>query len=279
VTCDEVTTVVITHNRRDQLAETLPRHEGDVIVVDNGSSDGTVEVVRQQFPQITLLPLGENIGAAARTEGVKLAKTQYVAFADDDSWWSSGALERAVQILGRFDRLGLLTGRVVVEPARGDDPFNDILADSPLRSEYDAPGTPVLGFMACAAIVRRSAFLEVGGFHPAMGIGGEEQLLSWDLAARGWQLRYVAELVAHHEPRANSTRGAPRAARLRRNAVLMSILRRPWPHVLSQVGGGFRGGPAERRGVWQALPMMPMAMAQRHRLPAEVERQLELLSG
>ena len=275
---DAVTTVVISRDRRDQLLETLPRHEGRVILVDNGSSDATVDIVRERFAEVTVVPLEQNLGAAARTEGARLAATPYVAFADDDSWWSPGALGRGADILDRFDRLAVLAGRVVVEPGRGDDLFNDVLAASPLSASYEAPGTPVLGFMACASIVRRTAFLEVGGFHPMLGIGGEEQLLAWDLAARGWHLRYVRDLVAHHEPRPDSARGDTRTARLRRNTVLMSILRRPWRDVAGHVGRGLRAGSADRRGLLLALPHVPTALAERHRLPTRVERQLELLS-
>ncbi len=62
---------------------------------------------------------------------------------------------------------------------------------SPLPVEPDLPGPPVLGFLACAAIVRRKAYLEVGGFDPRMMIGGEEELLAADLASAGWGLAYV----------------------------------------------------------------------------------------
>jgi hypothetical protein len=50
----------------------------------------------------------------------------------------------------------------------------------------DLPGPPVLGFIACGGIVRRAAFLEVGGFNSRLGVGGEEELLAVDLTARGW---------------------------------------------------------------------------------------------
>jgi GT2 family glycosyltransferase len=74
------------------------------------------------------------------------------------------------------------------------------MADSPLQPADDLPGPPLLGFIACGAVVRRDAFLEVGGFDARLGVGGEEELLALDLAARGWGLAYVDEVVAHHYP-------------------------------------------------------------------------------
>jgi hypothetical protein len=49
----------------------------------------------------------------------------------------------------------------------------------------------VLGFLACAAVLRREAFRQVGGFNPALHMYGEEDLLAMDLAAAGWRLSYV----------------------------------------------------------------------------------------
>jgi GT2 family glycosyltransferase len=67
----------------------------------------------------------------------------------------------------------------------------------------------VLGFLACGAIVRRRAFVEAGGFDHRYGFGGEEEILAVDLASAGWQLSYVAEIVAHHLP----VSGDPRRGR------------------------------------------------------------------
>ena len=63
-----------------------------MILVDNGSTDGTVAAVRDARPDLRVVRLGTNRGAPARNLGVRLAATPYVAFADDDSWWSPGAL-------------------------------------------------------------------------------------------------------------------------------------------------------------------------------------------
>jgi GT2 family glycosyltransferase len=149
-----------------------------IVVVDNASSAGTVEAVRHRYPGVEVIPLDENRGAAGCNVGVKCVDTPYVAFSDDDSWWAPGSLARAADLLDAHARLGLLAAGTLVGPEEREDPICAEMATSPLPAESDLPGPPVLGFLACAAVVRRSAYLEVGGFDPRLLIGGEEELLA-----------------------------------------------------------------------------------------------------
>ena len=95
VETDDVTVVVATRNRADRLRETFPHHRARTILVDNGS-DAPPPV----FPDVDLVALGENRGAAARNVGVERARTPFVAFADDDSYWTPGSLARAAKAVG-----------------------------------------------------------------------------------------------------------------------------------------------------------------------------------
>src|SRR5581483_3846245 len=171
-----------------------------VIVVDNGSSDGTADAVRAAAPDVLLLRLERNMGAPARNVGVRAARTPYVAFSDDDSWWEPGALRVAAETFDRYPRLGLIAARTLVGAEREPDPINEALADSPLPARPGLPGPPVLGFLACASVVRREAFLQARGFDSVVFFVGEERLLAYDLAAAGWDLCHVPDVVAVHQP-------------------------------------------------------------------------------
>jgi glycosyltransferase involved in cell wall biosynthesis len=94
-----VTVVVVSRNRKSEVLQTLGRHPEPVILIDNGSTDGTADAVEQLHPTVRVVRLGRNHGATARDLGVALATTPYVAFADDDSWWEPGALDTATRIL------------------------------------------------------------------------------------------------------------------------------------------------------------------------------------
>src|SRR2546423_43940 len=102
----EITVVIATRDRAAPLGHTLDRlrrlpDHPEIIVVDNGSTDGTPDVVHRHFPGVRLLALGHNLGAGARNVGVRAARTRYVAFCDDDSWWLPDSLTRAAAM---FDR-------------------------------------------------------------------------------------------------------------------------------------------------------------------------------
>jgi glycosyltransferase involved in cell wall biosynthesis len=129
---DRITVVVATQNRREELLRSLPRHEAPVVLVDNGSTDGTPQAVREQLPHVQVVEVGRNLGATARTVGVRRASTPYVAFADDDSWWAPGCLERAADLLDAHPRLGLLTGRILIGPDERPDPVSEQMADDVL---------------------------------------------------------------------------------------------------------------------------------------------------
>src|SRR5262249_54483338 len=76
-----------------------------VFVVDNGSTDSTIAAVTAHFPHVEVLALGRNMGASARTVGVRSVSEPYVAFCDDDSWWEPGSLERAADLFDAQPRL------------------------------------------------------------------------------------------------------------------------------------------------------------------------------
>src|SRR4051794_23802189 len=224
-----VTVVIATRDRRRELLRTLDRlhqlpERPPVIVVDNASSDGSAAAVREHFPAVTLRVLPGNAGAAARNAGVALAATPYVAFSDDDSWWDPGALTRAAAALDADPRLGLIAARTLTGPARVPDPVNELMARSPLR---DDGTSEVLGFLACACVVRKEAFLGVGGFSRLLFFIGEERLLSYDLATAGWARRYLPDVGAGHEPSAIRPAPPPRHPAERRHPPLPPRARRP----------------------------------------------------
>ncbi|HEX5535451.1 MAG TPA: glycosyltransferase [Actinomycetales bacterium] len=280
--------IVITQNRVGQLLGNLERLRRcspgvPVVVVDNGSTDGTSDLVRRNRPDVEVVRLPHNRGAAGRTVGARMATTPYVAFADDDSWWAEGALDAATALLDAHPRLGLLAARLVVEPGGALDPVCRLMHDSPL-DEVTGVGPRVLGFMACAAVVRREVYLDVGGFHPRFGVGGEEQLLAIDIERAGWDCAYAGAVVAHHLP----GHGAPRPRRQQiivRNALWTAWLRLSARNGLREVGIQLRdavGCDASTRaarlaGVGEALLGMPWVARERTRVPAAMEEQLALL--
>jgi len=160
MTCDRLSVgiAVTTRNRREVLLRTLARlsalpQRPPIVVVDNGSSDGTLPAVRRRFPGVVVRRSEENLGAAARTVGAELLDTPVVAFADDDSWWAPHALDKIAEAFARDPRVGLVAARVLVGDEERLDPTCEVMRASPLRD--DSPlGPRILGFVACGAAVR-----------------------------------------------------------------------------------------------------------------------------
>ncbi|HLH28162.1 MAG TPA: glycosyltransferase, partial [Acidimicrobiales bacterium] len=250
-----------------------------IVVVDNGSSDGTAAAIAGRFPGVELVCLGENLGAAGRNVGVERLDTPYVAFSDDDTWWEPGSLRRAADLLDAHSRVALLTGRILVGLEEAS--ICRALENSPLPSEPGLPGRPLLGFLAGASVARRSALREAGGFDPRFFIGGEEEVLALDLVTRGWQIRYVPDLVAHHAP--SQRRDVPRRNRTQvRNALWVAWLRRPWPGALRctfVIGRSALRDRATRQGLAAALGGLPWVLRERRVVPPEIERQIRLLES
>ena len=271
--------VVITRDRCDELLENLVRLQrlcevgdaGEVVVVDNASSDGTPHAVSERFPDVRVLPQTRNLGAVGRNVGVRATSARVVAFADDDSWWEPGALPRAARLFTEHPRLGLVHGRLVVEPGGETDDACRKMARTPV--EPGLPGPSIVGHLGCGAIVRRDAFLGVGGYSPILGFGGEEALLSLDLSAGRWAQCYVDDVVAHHAPSERREDWPRRWARYRRNDTLTAILRLPPPVAVGETLTFLRQAVTDRAVREEVSPFLhkvPPALLHRRPVPADV---------
>jgi glycosyltransferase involved in cell wall biosynthesis len=275
--------VVITRDRRSSLLHALGRLVEDsgaeeIVVVDNGSRDGTARAVRRSFPRVRVVECPATAGPSARNPGVEALDGEVVAFADDDSWWAPGALHRLARAFGH-PRLGLAAARIVVGDERRLDPTCRRMRESPLGLSPVLGRPRVLGFVACGSAVRRRAFLDAGGFHPLLQIGGEEELLALDLAAAGWELCYFDDIVAHHHPDLTLPRHGRRAHELR-NELCVALLRRPWSRVVRpaiELAARATHDDAARRAFGQAVTGLARVLRDRRRLPFTVERDLRRL--
>jgi GT2 family glycosyltransferase len=281
-----VAVVVITHQRRDELLLAVTRlldlpERPHVVVVDNGSTDGTAAAVRERFPQVELIASPENLGAVGRNLGVARLGTPYVAFCDDDTWWDPGALRTAADVLDTHPHLAVLTARIVVEPSGVEDPIVAELRDSPVRGADWLPGPALGSFLAGASVVRREAFTEVGGFAERLWLGGEEELMAGDLAAAGWELCYLPTLTVHHQ----ASRARDPHLRRRngiRNTLWTTWLRRPLRPALRRTVHLLRTLPRDRvtaLGLLDAARGIPWVLRERRVLPPSAEARFAALDA
>ncbi|OBI74873.1 glycosyltransferase family 2 protein [Mycobacterium sp. E740] len=286
----DVSFVIASQNRAAELASVLTRlldtTPCPIVVVDNASTDGSAAAVRKltarSAGRLQLVELSVNLGAVGRNVGVAACRTPYAAFCDDDSWWVPEAPAMGAEAFERHPSVGLLAARTIVLPQRTEDRFCTLLADSPLGHRPDLPGPSILGFMSCAAMVRKRAFEQAGGFSDILHFRGEEQLLALDMATAGWDLCYYPRLVAIHQPSTVRATTAAQQARVLRNDVLTTWLRRPIRRCLSATGRLALAALRDRdhaRGAVEAVARLPAVMARRRPLPSAVEQAVSLLES
>ncbi|NUP67702.1 MAG: glycosyltransferase [Nonomuraea sp.] len=275
---------MITWNRREEALTSLGRllrlpERPRVVLVDNASTDGTAEAVAHAFPEVDVVALPENLGAVGRNVGVARLSTPYVAFADDDTWWEPGSLSRAADVLDAHPRLAVITARILAEPGAREDPIVAELRDSPVRGPSWLPGPALGSFLAGASVLRRTAFLECGGFDRRLWLGGEEELLAVDLATAGWELCYLEDLTVHHQASPNRDAHARRRVGLR-NTLWFTWLRRPARAALRRTAHLARTVPHDRVSLLaavDALRGLPWVLADRRPVPARIEARLTSL--
>ncbi|MGD9735547.1 MAG: DUF892 family protein [Solirubrobacterales bacterium] len=267
---------IATRDRRDSLLRTLERltalpERPPIAVADNASRDGTAAAVAERFPDVRLLVLEQNHGAAARNLAARQLDTPLVAFSDDDSWWEPGALAAAGEIFRRHPGVALVAARILVgEEERRLDTVSASMGAAPTLPGL--PGPRIDGFIACGAVVRAAPFLAAGGFCERFVIGAEEGLLTLDLLAAGWELCYAEEVVAVHAPHRSSRGG--RGWLERRNELWTSWLRRPTRRALGDTAALVRAATHDAtaaRALASALTGLPWAFANRR--PPRIARE------
>ena len=218
-------------------AQTFGDHR--VTVVDNGSSDGTAEHLREHYPEVELVELGENLGfAAAVNRGIKASDSEFVAVVNNDLELVPGWLEDMVAALREHPDAGSATGKMLFYDRRevidGAGDFASWYAISAPRGrgeidrgQYDAPEAV---FSACggAALYRRAALDAVGPFDEDFFAYTED--VDWGFRAQlaGWTCRYVPRAVAFHMGGATSGR-VPNLSRYLFFRNTLSMVAKDWP--------------------------------------------------
>ena len=157
--------------------------------------------------------------------------------------------------------------------SNGPDPVSRAPSRSPLPGGQGLPGTPVLGFVACACLVRRRPFLDVGSFDTLSGLGGEEQRVALDLADAGWAIRFRDDINAWTD---RSWSGRRRRVEVR-DEVLTALMRRPIRVAMLRAWQSSRQDLAGLPGVFRALPLMPVAVRRRKLMTARIEARARMI--
>ena len=181
----------------------------ETLIVDNGSTDGSLGILASEFPEVRVLALGENRGfSAAVNRGIAASEAELVALLNNDTEQAPGWLAALVEAADAHPRTGSFASKLVGYQRRNVlDGAGDALRRSGLpyrlghgekdRGQYEA-GRTVFGACAAAALYRRGMLDDVGSFDEDFFAYCEDADLSFRAQLAGYGCRYVPEAVVYH---------------------------------------------------------------------------------
>jgi GT2 family glycosyltransferase len=222
--------VIATFRKRSMLVECLvsvqtaldyTAESSELIVVDDGSDDGTSRLVADRFPEVRLLRIPENVGfAPAVSRGIVAADGTWVGLLNDDATVDQDAYARMLAaVQGRPDvgavgaqirfagnrRLINSAGIVIDRWGVGADR----LIGAPIEAS-ESKTVEVFGTSAGAAIYRASMLKELGGFDESFYAYLEDVDLAWRARMMGWRTLYEPRAVVYHHHSMTLKHGSPR---------------------------------------------------------------------
>lgn len=217
----------------------------EVIVVDNASTDGSAELVRERYPQTRLIANPGNLGfAAGNNAGARAARaTEYFAFLNNDTEAEPGWLQALTRALDETPEAALATSHVVLP---GPPAAIDSAGDGYLRAggafkrhhgqpDGDGPPPPRDTFGACGAacLIRRRVFEALGGFDERFFMVYEDVDLSYRARLAGHSVIYVPNARVRHAGSASLGRASAAAVFYgQRNLEWTWVKNTPWPLLL-----------------------------------------------
>jgi GT2 family glycosyltransferase len=224
----QLSVIIVNWNVRDLLRTCLHSlkdlaPDSEVIVVDNASCDGSVEMLRAEFPDVRVIANATNAGfGAANNQALKESSGRYVLFLNPDTEVRPAAIQRLLAFVDQRPRAACV-GPMLLNPdgsvqssRRGFPRLSTFLVESTVlqrylkglpslrrfyRSEAATDGPQQVDWLVGACLlVRRSALDEVGPFDERFFMYSEEMDLCYRLRQAGYEVWYVPEAeVIHHE--------------------------------------------------------------------------------
>ena len=291
-----VSVIIVNWNGRQFIAECLDGlrrqtyRDHSVLFVDNGSDDGSLELVHREYPEVKAIELAENMGfAIANNIAIKSIQTEYVALLNNDAVPHPTWLENLLKALEHHPEAGTAASKMLLyDQPDVIDRAGDIYttAATALLNGRGEPSTNydnsawVFGACAGAAVYRRQMLEDIGPFDEDFFLLYEDVDLSFRAQLKGYRCIYVPEAVVYHKASSSIGDDSPVSVYYSHrnlewvyihNMPRSLILKTIFPHILYVVAAFFfflvKGRSSEFvRAKWHALKGLQPALAKRKRI-------------
>lgn len=204
----EVSIIIVNYNTADLIGACLESLGSDaavsreIFVVDNGSTDGSVEMIRNRYPQVHLIVNSDNKGfAAANNQALPLCRGRYLYYLNPDAALAdSGVLEDCIRFMDAHPRIGL-AGTRLINP--DGSPQESVSRRYPgqkfAATEMDGLKGAIACVMGSSMFARTDLIRRLGGFDEDFPLYGEDQDLCLRIRRAGYEIGYIENAaVIHH---------------------------------------------------------------------------------
>lgn len=210
----------------------------EIVVVDNGSSDGSVEFLHRQYPDVAVLANSENNYCKALNLGISRSKGQFIAFLNNDMVLEENWLTGLVELLKSDERIGCVGGKVLLMNGRinsvGIEQFEDFYFRDQGFGERDQGQydhiEPREGITGGAILWRRACLEDIGSVDEDYMMYYEDVDLAFRCKEKGWQMIYTPHSTVHHYLHGSSAGADLSYLLCNRNRFL--LVARHSPHAL-----------------------------------------------
>jgi N-acetylglucosaminyl-diphospho-decaprenol L-rhamnosyltransferase len=240
--------IVVNWNTRDLLSQclqslesTIPNTPYEVWVVDNGSSDGSVAMMQEQFPQTHIIANTENVGfVRANNQAIKRCQGRYILLLNSDTKALPGSLDRAIQFMDTHPQAGIVGVRLLNPDGTFQASYTlfptlwrEFLMLSGLGRRLIRPTFPsygplaqegaqiIQGYMEGAFLMaRREAAIQVGGLDERIFMYAEDVDWCYRFHQAGWEVWYLPDTpIIHYGAQSSKKRQGRMEAELYRSRV------------------------------------------------------------